>query len=134
MRFEIDYLQEHHVSLLTVSGAMKLDEYRTMVVEILADMQRHQTNNLIVDLRNVTLGLSFNETSRLPEINRELGVNTGHKVAIVFMEHSPKANGVRLYEILAAHRGYDHKLFTRHTAGLLWFINCETAPVQAAAQ
>ncbi|MCB5186059.1 hypothetical protein LG201_12665 [Methylobacillus gramineus] len=123
MRFEIDYLKEHHVSRLTMSGIMVLREYRGMILSIMAEMEARHTRKLIVDLRHVTLSLSLTDTATLPDINQELGVGDDYRVAMIFMEHSPKATGVKLYEILAAHRGYDHKLFTRYPAALLWFLN-----------
>ncbi|GAB7564405.1 hypothetical protein LG202_24440 [Methylobacillus methanolivorans] len=125
MRFELDYLQEHGVTRLQVYGVLNHEAYQPMIMAALADMQVHGTAQLIVDLRHASLGMSMQETVSLPEINQALGVSLEQKVAIVITEANPKVNGVRLYEILAAHRGYDHKLFTRYPAALLWFIDRE---------
>ncbi len=125
MRFELEYLQEHGVTRLQVYGVLRLEAYRPMIVATLADMQAHHTSRLVMDLRHASLGMSMQETASLPEINQALGVSLEYKVAIVITEANPKVNGVRLYEILAAHRGYDHKLFTRYPAALLWFIDRE---------
>ncbi|MCB5190601.1 hypothetical protein LG198_07675 [Methylobacillus arboreus] len=120
MRFELDYLDEYRVSRVTLSGVMRLREYQAMVQSVLAEMADRETTRLVVDLRNVTLSLSFAETSSLPDTNLALGVPMHYQVAVIFLEYSVKATGVRLYEIIAGNRGYDHKLFTCYPSAFQW--------------
>lgn len=121
MRLELEYLEQLHVSRATLSGVMRLLEYQEMVKAVLSEMAERRTTCIVVDLRDVAFSLSFVETSSLPDLNLKLGVPLHYRVALVHLDYSAKAAGVRLYEIIAGNRGfYAQKLFTRYSTAMQW--------------
>lgn len=121
MRLELEYLEQLHVSRATLSGVMRLIEYQAMVQAVLAEMSVRRTTAIVLDLRDVAFSLSFAETSGLPDFNLKLGVPLHYRVALVYLDYSAKAAGVRLYEVIAGNRGfYAQKLFTRYAAAMQW--------------
>lgn len=121
MRLALAYLEQQHVSRATLSGVMRLLEYQAMVRAVLAEMSARRTTRIVLDLRDVAFNLSFAETSGLPDLNLKLGVPLHYRVAMVYLDYSAKAAGVRLYEVIAVNRGfYAQKLFARYSDAIEW--------------
>lgn len=120
MEWTIEYLADECILYIRTRGVMIRDVANAMVGEIVEAMQRYQCNLQIVDHRQTTLAFKLMEYYERPEINRQIGISTHWKIAMVFKELT---SDTLFMETVFRNRGYDFRQFDDLNKAREWVLS-----------
>ena len=120
MEWTIEYLADERILYVKTRGVMTRDVANAMVGEIVDAMKQYQCNLQIVDHRQTTLAFSLMEYYERPEVNRQIGISTTWKIAMVFKELT---DDTLFMETVFRNRGYNFRQFDDLDMAREWVLS-----------
>jgi len=117
---ETTYLEKPRVVKITTHGLLTTGANSRLVAAGLAASRQYGTDAILVDHRDIEIGMDFVNVYDLPEHNRLLGVGPQLRVALLYSPSEQMSKIFRFYENCSVFRDFQHRVFTNEDEALDW--------------
>jgi len=121
MPWTVDY-SEHDVISLLIVGRQSFGDVIEETAAIVAEMERHRCNRVLVDCTRTRIALSTAEIYRVQDVYRDLGVPLRSQFAILLPAELPthELHAYEFHELVSRNRGYHVRLFRERSEAMAW--------------
>ncbi|MBK6792459.1 MAG: hypothetical protein IPG80_07925 [Anaerolineales bacterium] len=119
MEWTIEYLANECLLYIKTKGVVTRERANLMVGDIVEAMERYKCIRQIVDHRLSTFAFQVREYYERPEVNKQIGISTRWKIAMVFNELT---KDTFFMETVFRNRGYDFRQFCDLEEARAWVL------------
>ena len=136
MAWKMKYVPTRAAVVVVVTGEIRNDDARAQTREIAGLLNRHQTNNVLLDCSEALSEMTLPELYWLADAAAELQVPWGLRVAVVSPRTRYRIESYEFFALVFRNAGYNVKLFEDREAAEGWLAATQQvgAPETVCAQ
>src|SRR5580698_6645493 len=120
MNWIITYLPSGKIVRAAVNGELTAQGIAAMEAELLEESKRCDLNLFLCDCRGVDPNINISELYELPSRLRELGLNSDHKVALVYSPEPHVKPLFTFFDDRSYNVGLNQKVFSDYDSACSW--------------
>src|SRR5882762_8483606 len=123
MSYQIQYLREQAMVLITVPAVIEPAEAQSATQEAIQLIKAQRSTRVLCDASQMQLALSVPDLYRIVELYHSEGMPYGTRIAIVVPQQRQDIEKLEIFGIAALNRGYTVRLFGDEPQARKWLLH-----------